>query len=267
MSFPGIFAYSFPENRDKALNYILKWSGVIIVALCLGGLPVKVGAFDIFTESDMNNGSLPYQGSSVMAFGYGSSYWELATARIRALDDLNAEKARIVSGLRPGLTVNWGQISETSTSDWSGHYVMLSQPGTVVAIHNPTAQAELTIMLTAVDNAIASTTDDELSGAGLGWIGNVTHLGPKCNEVHDILSAEILSILESLGYLSEYYQFVTLFEEGMLPGDLAAHVYFGIIDIRTGEIVYIFDPWRTGDGDPIDPDENPNGDPEMIVPW
>ena len=64
------------------------------------------------------------------------------------------------------------------------------------------------------------------------------------------------------GITFTFYEVVTLFEEGWLPCDLAAHVYLGIKNKTTGDIVYVFDPWRCGDAVPIDPENNPNGEPD-----
>lgn len=237
---------------------------LIAVGICATQLSVK--ANDVFSEGDIDNGSIPYQGSSVIAYGYGDSYWQLSTARIEALDHLNEEKARIEASLRPGLSVNWGQIHETQMSDWTGHYVYLSQDGEVQGTGGAAAQAELTLMMMAAENAMA-TAEEDLSGIGMGWSGNVTHLGPQCNVVHDYMAEEIQAILDTYNVNGDYYVFVTLFEEGALPWDLAAHVYYGIMNVQTGEVVYIFDPWRTGNVDPICPCDNPNGDPEQVIEW
>lgn len=251
------------NQRGEQIRETLKtWLTIGIISIFINATQ----AVDIFSEDDMTNGSIPHIGSSVIAFGWGDTFWNLQDARIEALDNLNEEKQRIEAGLRPGLWINWGQISETSASNWGGHTVFLSQPGEVRGAINNTAQSELTLMMMAAENAMATATED-LSGIGYGWGGNVTHLGPHCNVVHDYFFDEISGILESHNLDPQYYSFVTLFEEGVLPYDLAAHVYFGIINVQTGELIYIFDPWRTGNVDPIDPSENPNGDPEQIIPW
>ncbi len=101
---------------------------------------------------------------------------------------------------------------------------------------------------------------------GSDFIGNAT-VEPKCNEVHDFLCDLIEDLLVEQGITLTHYELASVFEAGSLPYDAAAHIYMAIIDPYTREIIWVLDPWRTGNIDFIDPVDNPNGDdPESISP-
>ncbi|MCB0404246.1 MAG: hypothetical protein KDD51_05635 [Bdellovibrionales bacterium] len=81
---------------------------------------------------------------------------------------------------------------------------------------------------------------------GLGWWGNVSKLGPPCDDVAYKVEDALADSFRSMDL--RHFKIVLLFDAGVLPKDLLAHVYFGVASKRSGRLLYCFDPWRYGDG-------------------
>lgn len=202
-------------------------------------------------------------GDFVTAHGYGYA-WTLDGAKDEAYWDLMDDKEAIEDALPPHLAINWGTIRGQELDQMFGYGWHYTQVGTVYNPAGAACDAELDALIDILKEAEEIL--NEYLCTGQGWTGNMTG-GPKCDVVHDCLMDIIRDLVAQSGLTLTCYDIATLFDDGFLPFDLASHIYIGIIDRRTKEVIYVIDPWRTGTCDPIPADEDPNGgDVEMVSP-
>jgi hypothetical protein len=139
---------------------------------------------------------------------------------------------------------------------------------------NGDAAQELTDLATIFDAALAQYRRDG-NATGMGWYGNITGLGPKCNEIFQGVSNYINmqmapdSIYGYHNQIFDNYTFATITAGGILSSTgLTDHVYFGIVNINTGHLEYFMDPWRNVMYDGLNPAAgDPNWNVDSIEPW
>jgi len=227
----------------------MPWFIIVILSLALPALAAPAQA------QQATNGTVVAHGE-----GYDmSSMWDARGAALAALEE---HKAEIEENLPSASRIEWGQMRGTEVSTWSHYGYRITQNGTLVG---PNCFAELQALQNAL-REVEQQLREELDIRG--WAGNLTG-GAMCNEVHFYIQARLSQIEASLGGNLQCYDLASMFDSGSLPNDYLAHVYLGVIDRQTGEVLYVLDPWRyAGSCDLIPYDEDPNGgDPEDVVPW
>jgi hypothetical protein len=144
---------------------------------------------------------------------------------------------------------------------------------------NPTPESEVTIMSLMLDRAIYELSQSGVS-LGQGFIGARLGTGPSCDAVHDALKSIITDLynvnLQSHNLVFDNYDFASVQADGIAgyiptpwgPLGSTQHIYIGIVDRTTGQLVYFADPWRSNDYNTLNPE---GGDPNLniasITPW
>ncbi len=98
--------------------------------------------------------------------------------------------------------------------------------------------------LQQIYNEVIDALETEFPYLGWGWCGNMTGLGPKCDQVSDAFARIIRPKLRAANF--RCLTVVNIFDSGPLPGDLCAHVYFGVKHTGEDRIILYLDPWRYG---------------------
>lgn len=107
---------------------------------------------------------------------------------------------------------------------------------------------------------------DKYPGLGDAWWGNLSGGGPKCNEVAETLEDLWQNERQFLKGKLKCLQMAALFDSGMLPFDLQAHIACGVINNKSDELLWVIDPWRYGNCDLVNPDDCPNSWDD-VIPW
>lgn len=227
-------------------------------AFALIGCSILIGFSSAMAQSTIFNGD------EVIAHGYGSA-WTLRGAKLEAYDQLMEDRARIEASIPAHLRIEWGQIRGTEMSYWSSYGWHLTQVGTVYDPNGAVCYSEFMQLMDILEAAEQQIIDDL---DARGWIGNMTE-GSKCDEVHDYIQNAIRRIVNNLNAAFTCYDVVSLCDYGWLPNEYAAHIYLGVIDKNTGEVMYVLDPWRYAGSCHLIPfEQDPNGgNPDEVIPW
>jgi hypothetical protein len=108
---------------------------------------------------------------------------------------------------------------------------------------------------------------------GLGWYGNISGAGPKCDQVFTGVSDAINQVMQQQfgSYEFNDYTFATIVAGGMFDftgTGVSDHVYFGIVNKNTGQLEYFMDPWRNVMFFQMNPAAgDPNWNVNSVDPW
>ena len=141
---------------------------------------------------------------------------------------------------------------------------------------NSSAANELNDLAAIFDAALTQYKADG-NATGMGWYGNITGFGPKCDEIFQGISNYInMQMTPNAPYgmynqTFDNYTFATITAGGMFNftgTGVSDHVYFGIVNKDTGHLEYFMDPWRNTMFDTMNPIQNdPNWNVISVDPW
>lgn len=133
---------------------------------------------------------------------------------------------------------------------------------------------ELTNMGEILEAAIRDWSDKMDRDLGQGWVGNITGWGYTCDVVHDFLQGRMTDYMDQAkaqGFVFDNYDFASIYSGGYISyvgGALTQHIYMGIVDQSTGNVVAFADPWRSLGYQSFTPAaDDPNVGTISVTPW
>ena len=82
---------------------------------------------------------------------------------------------------------------------------------------------------------------------GLGFVGNLSGAGKKCDEVVRDVEANLAKIVKNQDY--KFYCTNAAIAYNEVAWGLASHAFIAVVDSSTNTVLRQYDPWRTGNAD------------------